>query len=114
MREGRLQDAVQELRLAASLAPEDAHLAVVYAMALQARGRAPEALALLDAMHRRRPGEREPLFGIATIAREAGEPGRARQAAHDLLALVPEDPGAQALVRELDRPPAGAQETRSR
>jgi tetratricopeptide (TPR) repeat protein len=114
VREGRLEDAEQELQLAANLAPEDAHLAVVYAMALQARGRAPEALALLDAMHRRRPGEREPLFGIATIAREAGEPGRARQAAHDLLALVPEDPGAQALVRELDRPPAGAQETRSR
>jgi tetratricopeptide (TPR) repeat protein len=102
VREGRLQDAERELKRAAQLAPEDAHITVVYAMALQAKGQASEALAVLDAMHRRRPGEREPLFALATIAREAGQPERARQAAHDLLALVPDDPDAVALAGEVD------------
>lgn len=114
VRERRLQDAEQELRIAAELAPDDAHLTVVYAMALQAAGRASEALALLEALHHRRPGEREPLFALATIAHEAGQPRRARQAADDLLVLVPDDPGAEELARELDEPPVKEPEDRSR
>ena len=114
VRQRRLQDAEQELRLAAELAPDDAHLTVVYAMALQSTGRASEALAVLDAFHRRRPGEREPLLALATIARDAGQPERARQAALALQALVQGDPGADALVRELDEPPTQEQEDRSR
>jgi len=114
VREGRLQDAEPELRLASELAPEDAHLTVVYAIALQSGGRANQALALLDAFHRRRPGDREPLLAIVTIAREAGEFGRARQAAYALLSLVPDDPGAEALTRELDAPPARDPQDRPR
>jgi len=114
VRERRLQDAEQELRLAASLAPEDAHLTVVYAMALQAAGRVSEALSVLEAMHRSRPGEREPLLALATIARDAGQPGRARQAAQNLLALVPDDPGAEALARELAEPVPKEREAGSR
>jgi len=114
VRQGRLQDAEQELRLAAELAPDDAHLTVVYAIALQSTGRASEALVVLDAFHRRRPGEREPLLALATIARDAGQPERARQAALALQALVPDDPGADALVRELEEPPTQEQENRSR
>jgi len=113
VREGRLQDAVQELERAAQLAPEDAHPTVVYAMALQATGHPGEALSALDALHERRPGEREPLLALATMAREGGEIQRARRAAHELLALAPDDPGAQALVQELDGPLPKAQEARS-
>jgi len=112
VRQGRLQDAERELKRAAELAPEDAHMTVVYAMALQSTGQASEGLAVLEAMHRRRPGEREPLIALATIARAAGQPEKARRAAHDLLALVPDDPDAVALAGELDA--AAGKETRSR
>jgi tetratricopeptide (TPR) repeat protein len=113
VREGRLRDALQALRLAAGLSPEDPHSTVVYALALQSAGRANDALTTLDAFHRRRPGDREPLLTLATIARDVGELERARAAAHALLALVPDDPEIQALVQELEEAPAGGQAERS-
>ena len=66
-------------------------------------GRVEEALAWLEAVRGRRPADRDVLYSLATIARDAGRPGVALRHARGLRDLNPGDPRAAALVRELER-----------
>jgi predicted CXXCH cytochrome family protein len=70
-RRHELAPAIDELRRAAELAPANAHYAYVYAVALHSSGDTAQAIATLEAVQRRRPGEREIAQGLAEL-REAG------------------------------------------
>lgn len=102
VRQRRVADALPELSRAAALAPDDARFAYVQAVALHDGGRIPDALRAVDAALARHPWNRELLFAGASWSAEAGERARARELARRLAEAAPGDPGAEALVHQLE------------
>lgn len=102
VRRRQMPDALAALGRAAELAPANARYAYVYAVALQSTGEAERALSFLARVHGERPGAREPLVGLATLARDAGRLAEARRWAERLAVAAPDDPRAAALLREID------------
>lgn len=113
VRSGRREEAVAALGRAAALAPERPRYAYVYAVALAGEGEGVRALAVLEEAHRRHPGERDLLLGLATFSRDSGDLDAARRWARELVALRPSDREARALLDSLaaagaeTRPQAG-------
>jgi tetratricopeptide (TPR) repeat protein len=103
VRQGRSGDAVGLLRRAATLRPDAPRFAYVYAIALHSAGDARGALRVLEAAHRRRPASRDLLSALVSVARESGDLATARRHAASLAALLPGDPGVQALREALER-----------
>jgi tetratricopeptide (TPR) repeat protein len=93
--------ALAELRQANALAPENARYAYVYAIALNGTGAPREALALLQATHRRHPADRDVLAALIPIALDQGDRDEALGYAKALSALDPADPRTRRLVEEL-------------
>jgi tetratricopeptide (TPR) repeat protein len=99
VRQQRLADALPLLERAA---PARSRYAYVYAVALDAAGRGDEAIALLERTHRERPGDREPLLGLASLRAQRGDRAKALGHARELLRLRPADPEARALIAALE------------
>jgi TolA-binding protein len=71
-------------------------------------GRSDEAIRRLQQLAKRWPGNRDLLFALATMQRDAGQRAAARATAESLAAAFPDDRNAQALVEELSKPAAPA------
>ena len=97
----RLDEAVEQLRWAAELAPQQPHYVYVHAVAVQTAGDAASAVALLDEGLVRYPADRELLFGAAAFSRDLGDRDRAIGYAQRLVDLDPSDPQAAAFLRDL-------------
>jgi tetratricopeptide (TPR) repeat protein len=100
-RQQRSDDALGELHRAMLLGPDQARYAYVYGVALHSGGRAAEAIKVLAEAHKRYPGDIEILQALATMERDLGQLKLAHGYAQRLVELVPDDPQAQALLREL-------------
>ncbi len=90
--------ALPEFARAAAIDPADALYAYVYAIALNATGRSKEAIGTLEESHARHPADRDTLFALVTINRDAGRNEAAIAWAAQLAAI---DPSAQRLVDQL-------------
>jgi tetratricopeptide (TPR) repeat protein len=101
VRQKRAREALAELAAAANLAPEEARFAYVYGVALYDTGRRAEATKVLQAALARHPYDRELLFALATYERAAGNVVRAREHAHLLRGLEPENRDFARLAGEL-------------
>jgi tetratricopeptide (TPR) repeat protein len=89
VRQKRLPEAVEELRLAANLAPNDVRYTYVYAVALNSSGKEEQAIQILRGVHERHPGNREILSALVAFHRDAGNSAAARSYADKLQKLSP-------------------------
>ena len=95
--------ALDLLRRAHELMPDNARYAYVYAVALNSSGAAKEALSLLEAAHQQHPADRNIMTALVSIARDNGDFAVALRQARELLALDPGNAQLQALVAELEK-----------
>ena len=102
VREGNKGAAVKELAVAAKLAPDNARYSYVYAVALHSAGRRGEALSVLRAAEARHPYDMEILGALVSMMREAGKPRDALPYARKIAEVLPDDPGVQRLLAELE------------
>ena len=100
VRQRRAADALPELARAASIDPANARYAYVYAVALNSGGRTDDAIKTLEASHARHPADRDTLFALVTINRDAGR-NAAALAWADRLVVV--DPQSRPLRDEIAR-----------
>jgi predicted CXXCH cytochrome family protein len=98
VRQRRAADALPELASAAVIDSANPRYAYVYAIALNSTGHADEAITTLEASHARHPADRDTLFALVTINRDAGRTAAALSWA-DRLATI--DASAKALVDQL-------------
>ena len=89
---------MRELARATQLAPADAHLAYVYAVALSAHGRTSAAVREVDRALARHPDDRDLLAGAVTFRRDGGDKAGATRAARRFVERYPEDAQAQRLA----------------
>jgi Flp pilus assembly protein TadD len=75
----------------------------VYGVALHSFGDAAKGVAVLEKAHQRFPGDRSILQALATMARDRGDRAKAIDYAEQIVALAPDDPAGQALLKELRR-----------
>src|SRR4029079_16173514 len=80
----RLNEALDELRRAAELAPEQARYAYVYAVALHSAGRGSEAMTALKDSLARHHDDRETLLALISFSCDAGDPRTALEYAEQL------------------------------
>lgn len=102
-RQQRLPDALAELAKASQLAPANLRYRYVYAVALNSSGQAAAAINLLEATHKDFPQDQDVLIGLITFNRDLGQLTAAKRWADALLALRPNDPGAQQLRDSLEQ-----------
>jgi tetratricopeptide (TPR) repeat protein len=102
VRSQRTPEAVEMLSRAAALAPGNPRYAYVYGVALHSTGESARALDVLAEAHRAHPGSTEILIALATLHRDLGQVEQALVYARKLLALSPNSPDAQGLVRALE------------
>jgi Tfp pilus assembly protein PilF len=103
IREKQYRDALTLLAKAAALQPSNVRYSYVYAVALQSTGQVNQAITVLQQAHQRRPADREVLSGLISFERDNGNLPTAIVYAQQLVALVPDDPGAKAMLQELQR-----------
>jgi predicted CXXCH cytochrome family protein len=94
--------ALASLERAATLDPGNVRYAYVYAVALSSFGRASDAIRALERAAARWPSDRDVLFALATLRRDAGQREAAREAARALIRAHPDDPEARALIQALE------------
>ena len=102
VRKGDKTAALQELALAARLAPDNARYAYVHAVALNSAGQRAQAIALLRAANSRSPNDIEVLSALISLNREAGDFKAALAYARKAAEILPGDPGVKRLVSELE------------
>jgi len=95
--------ALDLLRRASGLAPENARYAYVYAVALNSTGAPAEALAILEHAHQKHPADRDVLAALVAIARDAGDLAAALRHARELIALDPGNAQLRALIADLEQ-----------
>ncbi|MCB1207128.1 MAG: ammonia-forming cytochrome c nitrite reductase subunit c552 [Verrucomicrobiae bacterium] len=101
VRQKRYDEGVAELGQAAALLPENPGTQYFYGVALNSLGRFPEALPYLEKARELAPRHLEYLTGLATVCRDAGKMDLALKYAREALALEPDNPQLQSLVRSL-------------
>ena len=101
VRAGRGGAALEELKRAAELGPDDPRNAYVYAVALSSAGMRPQAIAVIEAALARHPYDRDMLFAGASFERDAGDIAAARRYVEQLQTLEPGNPSIGAFAREL-------------
>ncbi|UWU95355.1 cytochrome c3 family protein [Bradyrhizobium sp. CB1015] len=99
----RSEEALDELRRAASLDPGQMRYAYVYAVGLNGMGRRDDALSVLNQSLRGHPNDPELLSAALNISRETGDRAAALGYAERLALLRPDDPRLANLIRELKR-----------
>lgn len=97
VRQRRTPEALEALARAAELAPDVARYAYVHGIALNGAGRRGDAIAVLERALLRHSTDRDILFALATISRDAGDRARAQRYASSFAGLWPSDPRADAL-----------------
>jgi Flp pilus assembly protein TadD len=102
-RQKRRKEALAELGEAVRLAPDVPRYAYVYGVGLHSLGDPAKGLAVLEQAHRRFLGDRAILQALAAMERDRGDRAKALAYAERLVALAPDDPASEALVRELRR-----------
>jgi tetratricopeptide (TPR) repeat protein len=102
-RQQRLPDALAELAKAHQLAPTNLRYRYVYAVALNSAGQAAKAIKVLEDTHQDFPQDSDVLLGLITFNRDLGQLTAAKRWADALLALQPNDKGAQQLRDSLDQ-----------
>ncbi len=104
-RQKKQSEALPHLARAAGLLPGQARYAYVYGVALQSTGQPDIGLAVLKAAHARHPEDRDLLIALATLNRDRGDRSSAIEFAQKLVALDPDEPGARALLAEVEAMP---------
>jgi Flp pilus assembly protein TadD len=99
----RLDEAIGELRQAASAAPAQARYGYVYGVALHSAGKTTEALNVLKDNAMRHPDDRDTLLALVSFSREAGDMSSALSYAQQLARIAPSDPSVAHLIDELQR-----------
>jgi predicted CXXCH cytochrome family protein len=99
----RLDEAIDELRLAAELAPEQARYAYVQAVALNSAGRGREAIPVLQDSLARHPDDRDTLLALISFSRDGGDIASAITYAQQLARTAPADPSIARLLQDLER-----------
>jgi tetratricopeptide (TPR) repeat protein len=97
------EGALAELAQAATLAPDNARYAYVYAVALQSAGRRDEALKRLEAFNAKHPHDIQVLSALIAMYREAGNRASALALAKTLATILPGDRGVMRLIEQLER-----------
>ena len=97
----KVDEALEELRRATELAPEQARYGYVYAVALHSAGRGSEAMTVLKENLTRHPNDRGTLLALISFSRDAGDPGTALEYAEQLARIAPVDPNISALIQDL-------------
>jgi Flp pilus assembly protein TadD len=95
--------ALDLLRRAHELAPDNARYAYVYAVAANSTGAPAEAMALLERAHEQHPRDRDILMALVSIARDTGDFGTALRHARELMTLDPADTWLRSLVSDLEK-----------
>ena len=103
VRQHKTEEALQQLARATKLAPENAHYAYVYAVGLYSSGKAAAGLDLLRRTHEHFPGNREVLYGLASLAAESGDLEAAKRYAESFVAMAPADPRGAELLGQLQQ-----------
>ena len=103
IRSGNNAQALVSLEQAARLAPQTIRYSYAYGIALNSQGRAREAVQVMTQALQRDNQNRDLLFALATINRDLGQLGNARDFAQRLVIAFPEDAGAQQLLRSLQQ-----------
>ena len=101
-RSGRIDDALSALERAAALAPREPLYGYAVGLALVSAGEREHAIESLEATRRASPGYVPALFALATLHRDAGDIDSALRYTREALAVSPSDPGARALLAELE------------
>jgi len=94
--------ALERLRRASDLAPDNARYTYVYAVALNSTGAPGEALALLERTHRRYPANRDVLLALVSTSQEKGDPVAALSYARELAALDPSNLEIRKLLSDIE------------
>lgn len=95
--------ALDLLRRASELAPDNTRYAYVYAVALNSTGASGQAMTVLDEAHRQHLMDRDVLMALVSIARDTGDFATALRHARELAALDPADAQLRALVLGLEK-----------
>jgi Flp pilus assembly protein TadD len=101
VRRKNMTEALNEIRRAAELAPDDPDAQYTLAVALYSSGRQAAAVDLLDRTWKAHPGDRTVLAALVNYLRERGDFARAEELATRLVDLSKGDPSAQALLDEI-------------
>jgi Flp pilus assembly protein TadD len=103
VRAQRREEGLTALRRAVELAPADARLGVVHAVAVHDLGDPARALVLVEALHRAHPFDPGVLQTLVAYLAEAGRARDAVPHARTLVTLQPGDAGALRLLRDLEQ-----------
>lgn len=103
-------EALEALRQAVTLAPEQPRLAYVYAVGLHSAGRIGEAMTLLKDTLEDHPVDRDILQAVVAFSRDAGEFAAALGYAERLAQSAPDDPDLAKVVQDLRRHAIRAQD----
>ena len=101
VRQGERGAAVEELKLAARLAPDVVRYSYVYAVALHSTGQLDEAISVLREADARHPNTPDIFSALVSMYREAGDNPQALVYAQKLASAVPGNPEVQQLVEDL-------------
>jgi Tfp pilus assembly protein PilF len=101
VRQKQYQEALTLLAKAVALQPGNIRYSYVYAIALNSSGQVDQAISVLELAHKRRPADREVLFGLISFEHEKGNIRSERDYTQQLVQLVPDDPRAKALLDSL-------------
>ncbi len=103
----RQNEALQELRRAAELQPDQSRYAYVYAVGLHSAGRGAEAMAALKENLARHPGDRDTLLALISFSRDAGDVSTALEYAEQLASAEPTNRELAGLIETLRRQTQG-------
>ena len=103
VREKQLDGALDELRQAAELGPDQARYGYVYAVALNSAGRPGDAIAALKQNLQRHPNDRDTIQALISFSRDAGDLQSALDYAKLLTQIVPNSPDLNSLIEDLTR-----------
>ncbi len=106
VRSGRPEDALAELRRAATLAPDNPRFVYVLGIALNSMGEQDEALSVLQAAYEQFSGDFDIAMALATMRRDSGDKDAALAIGYTLARRHPEDQNVIGLLRSLDAIPA--------
>jgi len=101
VRNGRTSEAMNHLREAAELAPENSRYAYVYGVGLYSTGKRREAFAVLEEARIRHPFDRDILFALVSYYGEMGKLEEARALAEELVGYYPADSSYREVLRRL-------------
>jgi len=104
VRAQRLDEALPWLERAAVNAPGNARYAYVYGIALSSAGRLNKALDVLATAQRRHAADRDLLYALITMNRDAGRMAEAHGYAEQLTELAPDDPLVTGAMNDLGGP----------